>query len=425
MRMATILVGITLCLLLLASSAAASEYTLGIFGNANEDDTINMQDVTYTELIILEYRDETELSDAKYDGKINMQDVTQIELVILGREKELTVEDDFGEAVTLRLPIEDFTYHGHNAFVYETLRAIGVADRIVGITDRFVKEGSYQYSEKFFPELIGLTNIGLLKSPDYEVINELKPGAVITDEERYLDREKLPDIPVIALDVKPAQFTENTRKYGYIFGKIEEAGEYISWRNGLEDEIKERTAGLSDDEKPLVYLGYYKPGTTSCAVYGKDHHRSYPVHVAGGANLGDEISGSVSLTVDPEWIIERNPDVVILLISSLQQVGYDVDDPSDLAALREEFMNRPEFAAVNAAQTGDVYVVTFPMMIVGGGSSILASAYYAKWLQPDAFEDMDPQAVHQEYLDRFQTIDFDVKEHGVFVYHPEKHPDGR
>ncbi|MEA1866314.1 MAG: hypothetical protein U9N46_14210, partial [Euryarchaeota archaeon] len=77
MKTSTILLGIATTMLLLvccALPAAASDHTLKIFGNANEDDTINMQDVTYTELIILEYRDKTELSDAKYDGKINMQD---------------------------------------------------------------------------------------------------------------------------------------------------------------------------------------------------------------------------------------------------------------------------------------------------------------------------------------------------------------
>jgi iron complex transport system substrate-binding protein len=52
MRTDIILATVALCLLLLASSAAASDdHTLGIFGNANEDETINMQDVTYTELI--------------------------------------------------------------------------------------------------------------------------------------------------------------------------------------------------------------------------------------------------------------------------------------------------------------------------------------------------------------------------------------
>jgi len=103
----TILSGVVMGLMLmlaltLALPAAASDYTLEIFGNANEDETINMQDVTYTELIILEYRDQTELADAKYDGKINMQDVTQIELVILGREKELTLLDSAERVVLWR-----------------------------------------------------------------------------------------------------------------------------------------------------------------------------------------------------------------------------------------------------------------------------------------------------------------------------------
>lgn len=41
MKANTILLGITI-MLLLALPAAASDYTLGVFGNANEDDTINM-----------------------------------------------------------------------------------------------------------------------------------------------------------------------------------------------------------------------------------------------------------------------------------------------------------------------------------------------------------------------------------------------
>ncbi|MEA1906036.1 MAG: hypothetical protein U9N12_03645, partial [Euryarchaeota archaeon] len=85
LRIGTSILAMLMVLSLATMPAMASDFTLGIFGNANEDDTINMQDVTYTELIILEYRDQTELSDAKHDGKINMQDVTQIELVILGR----------------------------------------------------------------------------------------------------------------------------------------------------------------------------------------------------------------------------------------------------------------------------------------------------------------------------------------------------
>ena len=41
----SILAGVIIILLLLTLPAAASDYTLGVFGNANEDDTVNMQDV--------------------------------------------------------------------------------------------------------------------------------------------------------------------------------------------------------------------------------------------------------------------------------------------------------------------------------------------------------------------------------------------
>ncbi len=42
----------------------------------------------------------------------------------------------------------------------------------------------------------------------------------------------------------------------------------------------------------------------------------------------------------------------------------------------------------------------------------------AKWLYPDLFEDLDPEAFHQEYLTEYQRLDYDLSEHGVFVYPP-------
>jgi iron complex transport system substrate-binding protein len=38
---------------------------------------------------------------------------------------------------------------------------------------------------------------------------------------------------------------------------------------------------------------------------------------------------------------------------------------------------------------------------------------------------LDPNALHQEYLTRFQGLDIDLDEKGVFVYHPEEYPDGQ
>jgi iron complex transport system substrate-binding protein len=43
----------------------------------------------------------------------------------------------------------------------------------------------------------------------------------------------------------------------------------------------------------------------------------------------------------------------------------------------------------------------------------------AKWFHPELFSDLDPKAIHQEYLARFLRLDYDLDEQGVFVY-PEE-----
>lgn len=54
---------ITTILLTCVPASASEEYMLGIFGNANEDDTIDIEDVEYTERIVLGFNDQTQLAD--------------------------------------------------------------------------------------------------------------------------------------------------------------------------------------------------------------------------------------------------------------------------------------------------------------------------------------------------------------------------
>jgi len=412
--MATLIVLASVTLLSIVPVSASGDFTLGIYGNANQDDTIDMRDVTKIARVICWLEDEVDLADAKYDGNINVLDIIQTELTILGRDKTLTVIDDTGEAVTLSKPVESFVYHGHNSYVYETLRAIGVADRIVGVTHRFTSPDGYRYSEAYYPELCGLTDVGVLKSPDYEVVNTLRPDLVITDAEEYYDRTKTPDIPVIAMDVRLANFREATMKYGYIFDKVEEAEEYINWYNNWEDKINEKVEGLS--EKPLVYIGYYKPGTTSFQVPARDNYRAEMVRRAGGKYIGDEIEGSGIVKVDAEWVISRNPDVIIFSGAN-QYVGYDIEDPSDAIALLNDFLSRPDFAEVNAVKNNRVYLVSHSFILCGGASGLIGTVYYAKWMYPELFADMDAQEMHQEFVTEFQHLDLNV-ENCYCVYPP-------
>jgi iron complex transport system substrate-binding protein len=87
-----------------------------------------------------------------------------------------------------------------------------------------------------------------------------------------------------------------------------------------------------------------------------------------------------------------------------------------MEALSRKILNRSEMANVTAIKNGDVYC--YSTDILTGSNYWIGILYMAKLLHPDLFEDLDPQAIHQEYLARFQRLDYDLDEHGIFFYPP-------
>ncbi|MHC1636470.1 MAG: ABC transporter substrate-binding protein [Candidatus Methanospirareceae archaeon] len=400
--------------------ASSNSFTLEIYGNANMDDTIDMRDVTYIKLVIFRKKPETRFCDANYDGKISGLDVVQTKLIIVGKEGKITVINcksgiPFGrprppEVVTIHKPIERCVVLAH-AGIAETFRALKSKDKIVGVS-KMIKDNVF-----FYPEISKLPCVGSAFRPDYEAILSLNPDLVLIEPWRQDIIEKLPDIPVAYLGLRMMEtYTDGVRKLGYILDKEEEADEYIEWFDSWINKIKSRTEGLSDDEKPRVFITGpgMGAGPGQYTTVSNDNRFGKMCTLAGGKSISADLTGWW-IKVDTEWVIEQNPDIIILWINSYH--GYDTDDPSELAAIREDIMNRPELANVNAVKTGRVYVSAFgKSYFTHGPGCLIGCAYMAKWFHPDLFEDLDPRTIHQEYLTRFQHLDFNVYEHGVFVY---------
>ena len=403
------------------TATSEDDYVLGIYGNANEDDTIDMRDLTYVKLIFFGKKPEMELSDAKYDGKINPLDFIQIKLIIVGKEKEITIVDDTvtdthpnGKPVTVKKPVERII--SLNSYVSESLRTLKSKDKIVGID-------KYNAAKKnFFPDISKLPVVGSQITPDIEKILSLNPDIVISygsDLTRWTadleDKLKGTSIILVRIDLyKPETLTEDIIKLGYIINKRNEAKEFNDFHKSYLDKIKDRTEELSKDEKPRVYIesqvSIYKP-------YSSGSGFNTMCVTAGGRNIAAEanLPGGPTPKVDPEWVVEQNPDIIIKAVT-YKISGYEVDDPSGMAAVRDEVMNRPELANVRAVKNERVYLLTTGL---SGSKSFVAITYLAKWFHPELFKDLDPQGIHQEYIDRFcPGLDFDVFEHGVFVYPP-------
>ena len=405
------------------TTASEDDYVLGIYGNANEDDTIDMGDVVYTKLAIFGKKPKTELCDAKYDGRINVLDVIQTKLIILGKEKELTLVDSTDTIVTVKKPVKRIvvTYIGQ----LEMLRTLKVpADQVVGVSGRV----RLHYTV-FFPEYQDKTIVGRHPwSPDVEAILDLHPDVVILgtwpSESGWIppatkaaaDVLESAGIPVLHCfcGLCDRNVTEEMRKIGYIFDKRDEAEEFIDWRKGILNSIIEKVEKIPEEDNPSVYF------EASRAYYTYEEYMSN-IEFGGGKNIFPGFT--LGANVDPEAVITRDPDIIIKQASQ-SVTGYDLDvnDIAEIEKVREEIMSRPELGDVKAVKTGRVHVIS--IFILGGYGPVgcrafLHKVYMAKWLQPEVFEDLDPKAIHQEYLTRFQGLDIDLDKHGVFVY-PEE-----
>ena len=411
MKMNIILLGITTGLLLLILPVAASDYTLGIYGNANEDDTINMQDVTYTELIILEYRDATELADAKYDGNIDILDMTQIALIILGRENELTLIDSADRTVTVNKPVERIVVLTYPDA--EAIKIVKAEEMVVGVSSDIIAR------KTFFPELSKLPSAGVTSNPDIERIIELNPDIVCTGKLKSMGvnlEDKLPDtVAVTCWDMGRLEvMTKNIQMLGYILGSNEDAQEFCTfYQEYIDETIGARVSEIPENDRKRVYIEYcddYRAFAT-----GSSGHEICVA--AGGANIAADLlcfSEKPIAEVDQEWLVEENPDVIVKAVRCKSGLcGYGVDDHGAMKQERERIMSRPGWGGMTAVAENRTYLLD--MDLVGSTANFIGATYMAKWLYPDLFDDLNPRAFHQEYLTRFQRLDYDLTGNGVFV----------
>jgi iron complex transport system substrate-binding protein len=281
-------------------------------------------------------------------------------------------------------------------------------------------------NEILFPEIIELPVTSTMGYDiDYEAVFELDPDIFLSWNAPFPGLDDVintlePEITVVALNFYgPETIVENTRKLRYVLNTEEKGEELIAFYEGVINDIAEKTAGLSEEEKPEVFLKY--PGWTPEEL-GTFNNKApgvrYQFEIVGGINIAADLPGFGFVPdVDQEWLIDQNPDIVVADIWNVYHpgaFGYDIDDNSVANATREQIMAMDVFAGGKAVEEVRVYLYecelgNTPRFVVG-------IAYWAKWFHPTLFSDLDPKAIHQEYLTDFLGIDYDLDEQGVFAY---------
>jgi len=274
----------------------------------------------------------------------------------------ITVTDQLGRTVTVAPdPQRIISIAPSNT---EILFALGLADRIVGVT-------SYC---NFPPEALDKPRIGDFATPNIEEIVAAAPDLILAasiHESTVVPQLESRGLTVVALSPDNlAEVLEAITLTGKITGKDAEAAAVVS---GMEDRIKavtDKTGSLSEAKKPRVfYVVWHDPLMTA----GANTFTDELICQAGGTNIAHELEGYPDIGL--ETVIAADPQVMV--------AGVGMGEGQDLPLL---FLTEEDrLKDTSARRDNRIYAIN--MDIIGRASPRLVEALdeFARILHPSLF----------------------------------------
>lgn len=315
-----------------------------------------------------------------------------------------TIVDSANRTITIDKPVERIV--PLVTWSYEPIYLLGAEDKIVGVTSN---------AQKVYPWLEDISSrpvVGTYREHDYEKIIELKPDVVIT-QSRYAGalEGNLSGIKVMVLDFsKPKDFEKELRILGEITGKSERAKDFLAWRQDILDRLKSKTADIKPEEKIRVYCEWSDyPWLTGGAGSAKDA----AITMAGGVNIASNLTVPRP-EVDPEWVLKENPQAVLFSASATYTedslTGYNYTSTENAKEFLEKVSTRQGLNGTDAVKNNRLYVLD--EMLVEAARNFIGAEYLAKWLYPDRFSELDPEAVQKEYFEKWLGLTYK----GIWAY---------
>jgi iron complex transport system substrate-binding protein len=216
--------------------------------------------------------------------------------------KEMTITHEYGEVTLEKNPDKVVVF---DFGVLDTLDAFGV--KVAGVPQATVPKSLEKYKGSEY------TNVGSLKEPDFEAINELQPDVIFISGRQAELYDQFAEIaPTVFIDVDYTNYVPALEKNFNLLAEIFEKEDVVKTKMeeltaSIEEINKEASASES---KALILLA--NEGKVS--AYGPGSRYGF-VHDAFGFKAADEnlevSQHGQSITF--EYILELNPDIIFVI----------------------------------------------------------------------------------------------------------------
>lgn len=335
------------------------------------------------------------------------------------------VVDIVGRRVRVASPVRRMILgEGRQTYLMAALDREDPFARVVGLRDDFRKADldGYTVYEGKFPGIGKLPSFGGWKDGafDIEQVIALRPDVVVMnleakvaiDDGGLIGKLERVGIPVVFIDFREKPFEHAERSIaimGALLGREERAAELAAFRAAQIAVVTDRLRGFSG-KRPVVMIERAAGYDESCCMSFGDENFGRMVTMAGGENMAAKLIPGTFGTVNPEQVVAARPDVVIATGSNWKLyapngawVGVGPGADQGLARARlARLMQRPAYRTLPVAKSGRVHAIWH--QFYDSPYQFVAIQVIAKWLHPELFADLDPDAVFRDFHARFLPV---------------------
>ena len=254
--------------------------------------------------------------------------------------------------------------------ITETLFALGLGDRVVGVSTYC----------RFPPQVAALPKVGSFLKPDAELIAGLRPDLVVVHEagnglDRRLTSLHIPFV-IVARGSLPSMFS-SMRQIASAAGVPARADALIGDVQRRLDAI--RSAGAARPKRRVLFIIGRSPGRLADLVaVGPGSYINELIEIAGGANVMAIAGQPEYPRISMETVLRLDPDVII-----------DTVDMGDTDAERRQRQPVNErlwsaYGMLTAVKARRVHAATTDALVVPGPRVVDAAQWVASLLQGES-----------------------------------------
>lgn len=341
---------------------------------------------------------------------------------------DITVTDVTGREVTLDAPAERVILgEGRQIYLLGLLEPEDPFAHVVGWREDFSQadpDNYARYADRF-PEIEALPTFGGFKDGTFDVEQaaSLSPDVVLmnieaksaTEDAGYDDKLAELDIPIVYVDFREdpiAHTIPSMRIIGQLMGDEAAAETFIDFAEAQMARVTDVIED-ADPERPSVFIdragGY---SDECCMSFGPANFGEY-VTLAGGRNIAVGIIPNSFGNLNPEQIIAADPAHVVVTggnwdayVPGGDWVGMGPGADMDKAREKlEALTERTAMTGISAVESDNIHAIWH--QFYNSPYYFVAVQQLAKWLHPELFADLDPEATMRELHERFLPIDYE------------------